>query len=65
MFKWLVRRRKCASEIERYVTLIFCMITDIKNVDHLMKIYDFAEVLWRKEKREAGKEITSFSEKSL
>lgn len=52
MLKWLIKRKKCISDFERYITLIFCMITDIKNIEYLKKIYDFAEMMWKKEKRE-------------
>lgn len=56
MFRWFIKRKKCISDFERYITLIFCIITDIKNLDYLKKIYDFAEIMWKKEKREAGRE---------
>lgn len=56
MIKWLVRRRRGASQLERYITLIFWMITDIKNIEYLKKIYEFTEVMWKKERREAGGE---------
>lgn len=52
MLKWLIKRKKRISDFERYITLIFCMITDIKNIEYLKKIYDFAEMMWKKEKRE-------------
>ena len=52
MLRWLIKRKKCISDFERYITLIFCMITDIKNIEYLKKIYDFAEMMWKKEKRE-------------
>ena len=52
MLRWLIKRKKCISDFERYIALIFCMITDIKNIEYLKKIYEFAEVMWKKEKRE-------------
>ena len=52
MLRWLIKRKKYISDFERYITLIFCMITDIKNIEYLKKIYDFAEMMWKKEKRE-------------
>lgn len=52
MLRWLIKRKKSISDFERYITLIFCMITDIKNIEYLKKIYDFAEMMWKKEKRE-------------
>lgn len=52
MLRWLIKRKKCISDFERYIALIFCIITDIKNIEYLKKIYDFAEMMWKKEKRE-------------
>lgn len=52
MLKWLFKRKKCITEIERYVNLIFYMLTDIKDVEYLKKIYEFTEVMWKKEKRD-------------
>ena len=53
MLRWFIKRKKRISDFERYIALIFCMITDIKNIEYLKKIYDFAEMMWKKEKREA------------
>ena len=48
----LFKKKKSISLIERYAALIFFIVTDIKNIDNMVQIYNVAEMLWQKEKRE-------------
>lgn len=52
MFKKIFAKKKNISSVERYAALIFYIVTDIKNIDHLVQIYEFSEMVWKKEKKE-------------
>ena len=52
MFKNILAKKKNISPIERYAALIFYIVTDIKNIDNLVQIYEFSEMVWKKEKKE-------------
>lgn len=48
-------KRKRISESKRYLTLIIFIVSDMKNTEYLNRIYEFAEILWAKEKRDEQK----------
>lgn len=52
MLKKIFAKKKDRLLIERYAALIFYIVKDIKNIDHMVQIYNLAEMLWQKEKRE-------------